>query len=387
MLTKEQRVLRVIERRDVDYLPSAIWFTDNTRHQEIAESLGLDSGEELDDYLQNHLGLTFVADDLPIFYRNDDEYMLDLQERGFAYVDLENEMVYDRFGMGTVMHTDTFQYGYCLLEGNKDKNRKAAKVLPAAYTELMDLPLDQAIRKYQAPDPVKEGNLDLMERDLESNHGRHFIIPTGYFGIFERAYSIVGFEQFMMEIVSRPKMIHELMEKITEQRIGLAREKMKLGFSVHHHGDDLGTQTSMFISPKMFKEMILPYLKKLFRMYRDGGCHVCLHSCGYIIPFLRDLVDCGVNIIEPVQPCNDLGKLKREFGKDLVFWGGIDVQALPFLSPEETRVMVRDTIHTLGKGGGMIITPSQHITCDVPISNIKALVETIMAERSRVLEL
>lgn len=384
-MTKEERVLNVIERNEVDYLPSAIWFTDNTRHDEIASSLGLSSGDELDDYLQNHLELSFVADDLPIFFRNDDEYMLEMQEKGFAFVDLDNEIVYDRFGMGTIMHTDTFQYGYCLLEGNRELNQKAAKILPSEYVELMGLPLDEAIRQYKAPDPAKKGITDLLKQDLENNNGEHFIIPTGYFGILERAYSITGFEQFMMEIALRPNMIHELMEKITEQRIGLAKEKMKLGFKVHHHGDDLGTQTSTFISRDMFRELILPYLKKLFSVYREEGCHVCLHSCGYIVPFLPDLIEAGVDIIEPVQPCNDLETLKREFGKDLIFWGGIDVQTLPFLSPEETKNMAKDTIHTLGKEGGMIITPSQHITCEVPIPNIKALVETIMEERSRVL--
>ena len=96
----------------------------------------------------------------------------------------------------------------------------------------------------------------------------------------------------------------------------------------------------------------------------------------------------GMRVLEPVQPCMDLAHLKREFGKDLVFWGGIATQdVLPFGTPEQVRQMARQTIRTLGRGGGHIIAPSQEVMNDVPIENVKALVETIVEERQTVLSL
>ena len=96
----------------------------------------------------------------------------------------------------------------------------------------------------------------------------------------------------------------------------------------------------------------------------------------------------GLRVFEPVQPCMDLAYLKREFGKDLVFWGGIETQnLLPFGTPEQVKQMARETIRTLGAGGGHIIAPSQEVMNDVPIANVKALVETIVEERQTVLGL
>jgi uroporphyrinogen decarboxylase len=83
----------------------------------------------------------------------------------------------------------------------------------------------------------------------------------------------------------------------------------------------------------------------------------------------------------------DLRYLKKEFGKDLIFFGGIDTQKLPYITPEKTRILTREVIRTLGKGGGMIIAPSQELMNDIPIANIKALVETIKEERTTVLDL
>ncbi|HJN65037.1 MAG TPA: uroporphyrinogen decarboxylase family protein, partial [Pirellulales bacterium] len=104
--------------------------------------------------------------------------------------------------------------------------------------------------------------------------------------------------------------------------------------------------------------------------------------------FIPDLIDAGLRVLEPVQPCMDLAFLKREYGKDLVFYGGIETQnILPFGTPEQVKQLATETIRTLGKGGGMIIAPSQEVMNDVPIENVKALLETIIQERESVLNL
>lgn len=180
-------------------------------------------------------------------------------------------------------------------------------------------------------------------------------------------------------------MVYSLMEKITDYRIAAAKVKAELGYKFAHHGDDLGTQVCGFFSPKMFKEMILPHYKRLFAEYKKYGQYIIMHSCGHMMNYLPDLIDIGLDGWEPVQPCNDLAYLKREYGKDLVFWGGIDTQNLPFISPQQAREVTRQTMEILGKGGGYIIAPSQELMNDVPLENVIAVLETITEYRDKVM--
>ncbi|MBM3701317.1 MAG: hypothetical protein FJW68_10490, partial [Actinobacteria bacterium] len=156
---------------------------------------------------------------------------------------------------------------------------------------------------------------------------------------------------------------------------------VEIGFKIGHFGEDLGTQTSGFFSDKMFRTLLLPRLARIFEVYKNAGVPVMMHSCGNILQYIPRLIDIGLDILEPTQPCMDLKYLKKEFGKDLIFYGGINTQTLPYLAEGQVREMVRDTIRILGKGGGYIIAPSQEIMNDVPVANIKVLVETIKEER------
>jgi uroporphyrinogen decarboxylase len=161
-----------------------------------------------------------------------------------------------------------------------------------------------------------------------------------------------------------------------------------MGFKVAHHGDDLGTQKTTLMSKKTFHEFILPRIARVWNVYNSAGIPIIMHSCGCLTDFIPDLIDAGLRVLEPVQPCMDLAFLKREYGKDLVFYGGIETQnILPFGTPEQVKQLATETIRTLGKGGGMIIAPSQEVMNDVPIENVKALLETIIQERESVLNL
>lgn len=386
-MNKEERVLNVINRKPVDYLPSQILFSDRTRDKEISQALGLSSADELDDYLENHIVISLTLQDTPIFFRNNDEFMANLEAKGYVGVDRDNNIVYDGFGMGIRMHVDGFQPCYEPLGGNAEKNNKAEKYLPPHFNrKVLCTDLKDAIKHYETPEVDKENNWDQVKDDLENLAGDYFVIPYGPFGIFERGYSLLGWEQFMTELALRPILIGDLLDKITDYKIEEAKRRVALGTKIGHHGDDLGTQNATFFSKKMFREIFKPRLARLFKVYKDAGLPVALHSCGNIMDFLPDLIEIGVNIWEPVQPCNDLRRLKKEYGKDLIFWGGIDTQRLPYLSPAQVREMTKETINILGKDGGYIIAPAQDIMNDVPIENIKAIVETIIDEREKVLQ-
>jgi uroporphyrinogen decarboxylase len=139
-------------------------------------------------------------------------------------------------------------------------------------------------------------------------------------------------------------------------------------------------------SREKFQKIMKPKIARLWKVYKDAGLPVMFHSCGNVTEFIPDLIEIGLDVLEPVQPVMDLGYLKREFGKDITFWGGIDTQQiLPYGTPDEVRKLASDTINILGKGGGYIIATAQEVMKDVPLENVKALVETIISERERVL--
>ena len=178
-------------------------------------------------------------------------------------------------------------------------------------------------------------------------------------------------------------MSSELFEKITDYKSDVARRMVQFDIDTGHMGDDLGMQHTTFFSPETFHSLLLPCYKRLWGIYKDAGKFMTMHSCGCVEKFLPELVEVGLDILEPVQPCNDLQRIKHDFGDRVTFWGGIDTQQLlPYGTPDEIRRESAQVIRTLGKGGGHIIAPSQEIMNDVPLENIIALLETIREERA-----
>ena len=163
----------------------------------------------------------------------------------------------------------------------------------------------------------------------------------------------------------------------------MARKVVAAGFKCGHTGDDFGSQSRPLMSLATWRRFFKPRWARVWRVFKEAGLPVIHHSCGHVTDLIPDMIDVGLDVLEPVQPVMDLAYLKREFGKQITFWGGIDTQhVLPYGTPEEVRSHASDVIRTLGRGGGLIIAPSQEIMPDVPAANIVALVETIRALRA-----
>ena len=383
-MKKEERVLNIINRKPVDYLPSQITFSDRLRHDEISKAMNLPPEMELEEYLQNHIHLSFTTYDMPLFFSNDLKTMEELQQKGFVGIDYEKEIVYDMFGTSVEMNTDGVWFSCGLLEKNEDFYESQTKYLPKSIDRaILDMDFEDAIKNYQPPDPYCIEAYEYMQQDFDKYSGDLLVIPSAFNGVYEKAYCLIGFEKLMLLSAEDPVILGELLEKVADYRAREAEMKIKLGAKIGHVSDDLGTQISSLFSPAMFKDIFLPHLKKIFDVYKNAGLPMVLHSCGKITEYLPSLIDAGLDVWEPVQPCNDLEFIKREYGKDLIFWGGIDTQRLPWMKPDEVREMTRNTIRILGKGGGYIIAPSQDIMKDIPIPNIVAMLEVIFEERER----
>jgi uroporphyrinogen decarboxylase len=387
-MNKEERVLKTINREEIDYLPSQITFSDRTRLSKIGKLMGFPQTEDFEDYLQNHIYFTYTTNNQPLFNRNDEKLMKKIEEMGFVRVDWEKGVVYDEWGVGIEMYSDGIFPVYHPLQSGKDIDKRfIEKFLPDELKGgLGSKSVEAAIKEYKTPDPDREGNFHFMKKDLAEHSGDFLVLTSGYGGIYERAYFLTGYEEFMTLLASDPVLLSGLLEKITDYKVRIAENVINLGFKAGHTGDDLGSQYGPMISLDMFRKYLKPHIKRLWSVFKDAGIPVIFHSCGDITQFLPDLIEIGLDVLEPVQPVMDLAYIKKEFGKDITFWGGIDTQMLlPYGTPEEVRKMASESIRALGKGGGHIIAPAQEIMKDVPTDNVQALVETIISERQTVL--
>jgi uroporphyrinogen decarboxylase len=206
-------------------------------------------------------------------------------------------------------------------------------------------------------------------------------------GIFEMTQRIVGMENCLVMMASRDKVVEALFDKLLELKLAfwdMALPELADVVDVVCQVDDYGTQTSQLIAPRMFRDQIKPRLRTLIAHIRRLAPHARLffHSCGNVRPLIPDLIEIGVEILNPVH-INARGMepvaLKRDFGDTLVFWGaGVDTQAvLPYGTPREVKEGVRRSIEALAPGGGYVFSTVHNIQADVPAQNIIALWEAL----------
>jgi uroporphyrinogen decarboxylase len=360
-LTREARVLRLIAREPVDYLPSHMYFSSTETKENVRVALGFSTMDELDQYLDCHLYYAFALDDTIFRYRQDSERLRWVESLGFCRIDWDAGIVYDRWGIGLDMHSP----GYCV------RHHPLRGKGPEAW------------KSYRVPDVTHPQIMIEAAPAVKGHSGEYLVICPGYNGIFERAWQITGFEEFMMAMYCDPGPTEQLLDDITGFKVEMARKVVAAGFKCGHTGDDFGSQSRPLMSLATWRRFFKPRWARVWRVFKDAGLPVIHHSCGHVTDLIPDMIDIGLNVLEPVQPVMDLACLKREFGKHITFWGGIDTQhVLPYGTPEEVRTHASDVIRTLGRGGGLIIAPSQEIMPDVPVANIVALVETIRALRA-----
>ena len=146
-------------------------------------------------------------------------------------------------------------------------------------------------------------------------------------------------------------------------------------------GDDYGTQRGLFWSPATWRRFIKPRLKKLYDLAHDRGYPVMQHSCGSVVQVLPDMIEIGLDVLQPIQVSAagmDPAALKEQFGDRLAFMGAVDAQrVMAFGSPDDVREEVRNRIEILAPGGGYILSTSQGITPEIPVENIRAMLNAL----------
>jgi len=191
-----------------------------------------------------------------------------------------------------------------------------------------------------------------------------------------------GIDQILLDVALAPDIAEHLFRRITDFYLEYARRTFGAadgGIDIFMMGDDFGTQKGLFMSPEMWRRFLRPGFQAFVDLGRRYGSKVAHHSCGSIKPIIPELIECGLDILNPVQPDvrdMDRRELKGRFGDRLCFHGSISIQrTLPFGTPDEVRNEVRERFESLAPGGGFIFCTAHNIQADTPTENIVALFE------------
>jgi len=225
---------------------------------------------------------------------------------------------------------------------------------------------------YPWPDPYDPGRIEgLREETLALRKDTDYAIVADIMvgGPFEQACRSRGFEQFMLDLAWDPAFAHKYLGKLTDLAVGMWDAQLSaIGDCVDIvcQGDDLGMQTGLQISLDMYRKFVRPCHERIFAfIHSKTNAKAWLHSCGSVYAIIPDLIESGVDILNPVQvraKNMDLERLKREFGRDIAFWGGgVDIQSLPDWNTHEVEEQVRRVIEIMAPGGGYVFAATHNI--------------------------
>lgn len=259
------------------------------------------------------------------------------------------------------------------------------------YYEIVEHPLKNAktvddVEKYPWPDPKKFLVLDgLKDKAKHLYENTDFAIGGSIGGgiIYELSWYLRGFTELLLDLQINKDFIHALYTKIADIRkesIELFLGEVGEFLDIFQIGDDLALQNTVLMQPDLYREMIKPYQAEIVEYIKKRTkAKIYYHSCGAVSPMLGDLIEIGVDAINPVQvSAKNMNPrdLKRLYGKNITFWGGIDSQKiLPSGTTDEVRAAVRYMVDELAPGGGYILAGVHNLQPDVPPENIAAMYE------------
>jgi len=227
----------------------------------------------------------------------------------------------------------------------------------------------------------------VTEKAKELHEHSEYAVVAGFGGqLFELGCYIYRNDEFMVNLLVEQKRMEKLLDQITEMHCENLKKfvnAVKGYVDVIVMGDDLGTQSAPTIDPLLYKKIIWPRAKKIYNIIKsDSEIKVFLHSCGAVFDFIPYFIDAGVDILNPVQTTAtgmDAVKLKKEFGKDIVFWGGgADTQkSMLFNKPQQIKEEVKRNCETFMKDGGFIFNQIHNMLPGIPPHNIDAMYEAV----------
>lgn len=332
-MNKREIVTKALNFQEIPWVPWHFKFTLEAKEKLLIYLNGRDTEE----YLQNHL--LELGDDVGFF-----EYLGD-------------NLYKDVFGV--------------IWDRSIDKD--IGNVKGSLLTE-------PTLKGYSFPNPRDERYFKDIPGRIEK-YGNRFRLYALGFSLFERAWTMRGMENLLMDFCVNPGFVHELMNTITDYNLTQIDEALKYDIDGIELGDDWGQQRGLIMGYDMWREFIYPYLKKTYKFIRDRDKYVFIHSCGDVDELFDDLIEIGVDCFNPFQPeVMDVRSLLKQYHKKLSFWGGLSIQRiLPFGTVSEVEAESASLLEA-GKRGGYIFAPSHAVEGDTPVENIVAFIETAKSQ-------
>ena len=227
------------------------------------------------------------------------------------------------------------------------------------------------------PDPHAEGLFGTADAQ-SGERGERYVIGFVWFTLFERLWMLRGFDNMLMDPYVFPDDFAALRDRIVEYNLCMIDQWIARGVDGIYFSDDWGSQRGLLMNPDDWRRHYKPSYERMFRSVREGGAHVWMHLCGNITAILPDLIEIGLNVLNPVQPqAMDVDELARDFGGRVCFCGGVDVQGTLIAgTPDDVRAEVAHLVTLFGSfNGGYIASTSHSIMPETPLDNVIALYE------------
>jgi len=349
-MTHKERFLMAINHEEPDRVPIDVWYTPEAERK-LLKYLGEDTDK---------LSL-YAADGGYLPHLMDHDFLITWIGPCTSYYMKDEQEYYDEWGI-KFRWVDT-----------KTGNR---------YTEMVEHPLADIkdTNELKIPD-FKNMDRYKASKEMIEKYGKEYGIMGGVAcTLFELSWYLRGMDKVLEDMILHKDFLHAYLDKLLGWVWDAGTVLVELGVDVIWIGDDFGAQDRMIISPELFREFFKPRYDKLFSHFRSLNPDIkfAFHTDGYNYPILKDFVDIGIHILNPVQPQSmDPSQLKKEFGDELSFWGTIDNQrTMPFGTVEDVINETKLRLKTLAPGGGLILGPAHNVQPQVPIENILAFYET-----------
>ncbi len=351
-MTSKERVRAALRRKPVDRVPIFMWYHPQTRER-LGRLLEV-SPQFVPAVMGDDIRQTWVSNNYAM-----------------------EGIVHERDGQS---HVDEWGIEWTRIDGFNQISR-----YPLAGAS------EEQMLQYRFPRDRLDALVDLMKPVMESR-ADYFVGCDVSPCVFEMYWRLQGMEKTLMEIALQPNLAKEMMRRCTEFSIALSEAACRR-FEIDWLwlGDDAGGQRSMLMSPDMWRDMVKPFLKQNADVAGKRGLYVAFHSCGAIRPIIPDLIEIGVNVLNPIQ-CNCPGmhplELKKEFGRDLAFMGGVDTQGvLPNGTADQVRRATAELLEGMtADGGGYVFAASHTVPPETPDENIFAMYDEAGVTREEIFD-
>ncbi len=239
---------------------------------------------------------------------------------------------------------------------------------------------EPTLEDYRFPDPLDRRFFDDIPAKLARYPDRYRGFAIG-FSLFERAWTLRGMEDLMMDFYENPGFVEELLNAIADYNIVQLRRACEHDIDAVYFGDDWGQQKGLIMGPVLWRKMLAPVLRRMYGAVLEQGKRVFIHSCGDVDELFDDLIEMGVSCFNPFQPeVMDAPDLMRRYRGRLTFHGGLSTQrTLPYGSVRDVRDETRRLIE-LGRAGSYILSPAHSVEGDVPLENMLAFIEEAQSQ-------